>query len=114
MSNYLKPLYTSFEQAYQQAVGTSQIQMVEFSGFIMEIYTFSQYSILCDIIFNNVINPSGSITIELANYSTQVYLNDMIFYPSNNIQIVALNEVNLVINTDKLINLNGVIKIGGY
>ena len=114
MSNYLKPLYTSFEQAYQQVTGTSQIQTVEFSGYIMEIYTFSEYSILCDIIFNNVMNPSGSITIGLANYSTQVFLNDMIFYPSNNVQIIALNEVELIVNTDKLINLNGVIKIGGY
>ena len=114
MSNYLKPLYTSFEQAYQQFTGTTNIQAVEFSGFIMEIYTFSQYSILCDIIFNNVIIPSGSVTIGLNNYSTQVYLKDMIFYPSNNVQIVTLNEVNLVVNTDKLINLNGVIKIGGY
>ena len=114
MSNYLKPLYTSFEQAYQQFTGTSKIQTVEFSGFIMEIYTFSEYSILCDIIFNNVINPSGNITIGLDNFSTQVYLNDVIFYPSNNIQIVTLNEVNLIVNTDKSINLNGVIKIGGY
>ena len=115
MSNFLRPLYTDLAGAVEKLTSNSaSIQAVNFSGSIMLIYTFENFKIKCDIIFNNVINSSGSLTINLLNFSSQIAVKSIDFLYCNNIRITTLEPTQIIVNTDKLINLNAVIKVEGY
>ena len=115
MSNFLRPLYNDFTGALEKLTSNSaSIQEVNFSGSVMFIYTFENMKIKCDIIFNNVVNPTGVLTLSLQNFNTQVAVKSIDFLYCNNVQITSLNASIININTDKIINLNGIIKIEGY
>ena len=115
MGNFIRPLYTDIQGAIEKLTSnSSSIQTVNYSGSIMEIYTFENQKVKCDIIFNNVLNPSGVLTLSLINFSSQVAVKTMDFLYCNNIAITSINISSIVFNTDKLISLNGLIKIEGY
>ena len=115
MSNFLRPLYTDLAGAVEKLTSnSSSVQQVGFSGSAMLVYTFSQLSTKCDIILNNVLNPSGVLTLSLQNFSSNIAVKSIDFLYCNNITIKSLNAASITLNTDKLISLNGIIKIEGY
>ena len=115
MGNFLRPLYTDIQGFAEKLTSNSaSIQAVNFSGSAMLIYTFENLEVTCDIILNNVINPSGILTLSLLNFGTQVAVTNIDFLYCNNVTITSLNANSIVIETDKLITLNGIIQIEGY
>jgi hypothetical protein len=115
MGNFIRPLYTDIQGAIEKLTSnSSSIQTVNYSGSIMEIYTFENQKVKCDIIFNNVLNPSGTLTLSLLNFSSQVAVKTMDFLYCDNISITSINTNSITFNTDKLISLNGLIQIEGY
>ena len=115
MGNFLRPLYTDIQGAVEKLTSnSSSIQAVNFSGSVLQIYTFENQKVKCDIIFNNVLNPSGTLTLSLLNFSSQVAVKAIDFLYCNNIAITSINTNSVVFNTDKLISLNGLIQIEGY
>ena len=115
MSNFLRPLYTDLAGAVEKLTSnSSSVQEINFSGSVMLVYTFEQLKINCDIIFNNVLNPSGVLTLSLQNFSSLIAVKSVDFLYCNNITITGINALTITLNTDKLISLNGIIKIEGY
>ncbi len=115
MGNFLRPLYTDIQGAVEKLTSnSSSIQAVNYSGSIMQIYTFENKKVKCDIIFNNVLNPSGTLTLSLLNFNSQIAVKDIDFLYCNNIAITSINVNSIMFNTDKLISLNGLIQIEGY
>lgn len=115
MSNFLKPLYTAFDNAVEKITSNNSYpQQVSspLSGITL-IYTFYQFEITCDVVFNNF-QGGQNITINLDNFSSNVAIADMEFYPCNNIQIIDISTKSLIINTDNLIKMNGILKLKGY
>ena len=115
-NNYYRPLYTSFQQALEKFTSnTSSVQEISFSGSILIIYDLTeQFRIKAYVYLNNFINPAGSVTVGLNNFSSQIAVSDMKFYGSNNVQITNINEAEITLNTDSQIALNGVIELQGY
>ena len=115
MSNFLRPLYNDFVAGVEKLTSNSaSIQEVNFSSSVMLIYTFENMKIKCEIIFNNVVNSTGVLTLSLQNFNTQIAVKSIDFLYCNNVQITSLNASIININTDTLINLNGIIKVEGY
>ena len=115
-NNYYRPLYTSFQQALEKFTSnSSSVQEISFSGSILIIYDLTeQYRIKAYLYLNNFINPTGSVTVGLNNFTTQISVSDIKFYGSNNVQIINLNESEITLNTDSQIALNGYIELQGY
>ena len=115
MGNFLRPLYTDIQGAVEKLTSnSSSIQAVNYSGSVLQIYTFENKKVKCDIIFNNVLNPSGALTLSLLNFSSQVSVKTIDFLYCNNVTITSINTNSITFNTDKLISLNGVIELQGY
>ena len=90
-NNYYRPLYTSFQQALEKFTSnTSSVQEISFSGSILIIYDLTeQFRIKAYVYLNNFINPAGSVTVGLNNFSSQIAVSDMKFYGSNNLNFSA-------------------------
>lgn len=115
-NNYYRPLYTSFQQALEKFTSnSSNVQEVSFSGSIMLIYDLTdQFRIKAYVYLNNFLNPSGTVSIGLNNFSSQIAVSALKFYGSNNVQITSINESEIIINTDEQIAINGLIELQGY
>ena len=115
MSNFLRPLYSDLTGAFEKLTSNSaSVQEVGFSGSAILIYTFEELQTNCDIILNNVLNPTGILTLSLLNFNAQVAVKSIDFLYCNNVTISNLEPSTITLITDKLINLNGIIKIEGY